>query len=483
MLSVPEGRKVRFSKRERKETGSKKERRKYEEVFPGPPLFQVAQKMDASSPKQDKIALYYADGEAYTLGVNRAYEKLTEISQRQVYGKNLRELENKFFKPSVSLQVLKEKRVVTIPQQLLTLEKKLVVTGNPIFNEKGEIILVVTVVKPFSLLLEESVGNKKDDVKTVNRLGNMVVKSPLMMQVVNRAVRIAGVDANVLITGESGTGKELIARTIHELSARKNAPFISVNAASLPETLFEAELFGYIAGAFTGASARGSKGLVKAAEGGTLFLDEISEVPLSVQAKLLRLLENKEYIPVGSSRVERADVRLIAACNKNLAEQVRKGRFREDLFYRLNVLNIYIPPLRDRIEDIEALSCHFLNELNCRLGTRKYITESAVQILKQNCWTGNVRELKNLLARLVLLYDDNVISPELIERELSAVSGEVERGGVSEYRTLEGAVARFEKDLIQETIKKCGSIEKGAQMLGIHRTTLLRKMRKYGIIW
>lgn len=424
-------------------------------------------------------ALYFANGDAYTLGINKTYQVLTGITQNQVYGKNLAELENRFFRPSVTLKVLEEKRPISLIQHILTSNKKVIVTGNPLFDENGKIVMVVTTVEPYG---ERQVGKNLQSYE----FGDVVIKSDLMKQVLNRAILAAGTDMNVLISGESGTGKEILTQIIHEMSPRKDKPLVPVNAASLPENLIESELFGYVKGAFTGAAGQGSQGLVRAAHGGTLFLDEISELPLPAQAKLLRLLDNKEVTPLGSNHPFRVDVRIIAATNQDLAEKTVSGGFRRDLYYRINTINITIPPLRKRREDIEALADYFINEINAQYNINKTIHPSAVQLLKEYPWPGNIRELKNIIERLGILYSGAIVTPEMVLQELESLSHLEPQGSsfqpIEHYNeSLDSCLANVEKELIRRTMERTGQVETAAGELGVHRTTLTRKMKKYGL--
>lgn len=380
--------------------------------------------------------------------------------------------------------MLEANRTVTIPQQLHRSNKKLVVTGNPIYDQYGEIVLVITVVKPAETGHQNiDFNNIKKESAKYKIINNMVMQSTVMQEVVQRAAKIAGVDSNVVVTGESGVGKELIAKSIHDFSSRKEKPFITVNTAAIPDNLIESELFGHVRGAYTGSNPRGSQGFVKAARGGTLFLDEISEIPLNMQAKLLRLLEQKEIIPVGSNRVEEIDVRIICATNRNLVQMMQSGHLRKDLYYRINVFNIDIPPLRERKEDISALAYFFLDNVNKRFKTNKFFSCEAIELLEEYSWPGNVREFKNIMERLILLYQPFEIKKEHVESELSSKYEEgdnlnsklMEIGGFNE------AVSSFEKELIRKKLRKYSTIEACAQSLGIHRTTLLRKMKRYNI--
>ncbi|RKO65881.1 sigma-54 interaction domain-containing protein [Desulfofundulus salinus] len=430
-----------------------------------------------------ETGFYYTNGQAYTLGVNSAYECLTGLHGDELFGRNMNELvDNRYFDRSVSLMVLEQGRSVTIPQHVLKTGQKVMVTGNPVFDEEGKILLVVTTVKP----LRNNKGKKVNGPTQANHLvelegiGTVVAESEAMKQVVNRAIRAAYSDATVLIQGESGVGKEVVARIIHEYSPRKHKPFMVVNAAAIPGELFEAELFGYRPGAFTGARREGYPGLVKAAEGGTLFLDEISEVPLSAQVKLLRLIQNKELYPLGSGQPERIDVRIVAASNQNLVRLVREGRFRQDLYYRLNVIPIYIPPLANRREDIIPLASHFFNLYLDRYNIKKILTPEACRELQSYRWPGNVRELQNLMERLVVLSSGVKITAHMVARELEA---QVEQSTTcfspKTPENLEKALEEFEKDLIQHALQVYSTQEEASRALGIHRSTLARKIKKY----
>ncbi|HOV79944.1 MAG TPA: sigma 54-interacting transcriptional regulator [Bacillota bacterium] len=427
--------------------------------------------------------LYYTNGQAYTLGVNSTYEYLTGLHGDELVGRNMGELVDKqYFDRSVSLMVIKEGRSIVIPQHVLKTGHKVMVTGNPVFDEAGKIILVVTTVKP----LQRDKTGKPTQPTPCNHLvelpeiGTVVVESEAMKQVVNRAIRAANSDATVLIQGDSGVGKEVVARIIHEYSPRKRKPFVVISAAAIPKELFEAEMFGYRPGAFTGARREGQPGLAKSAEGGTLFLDEISEVPLSSQVKLLRLIQNKELYPLGSGQPEKVNVRIVAASNQDLARLVREGRFRKDLFYRLNVIPLHIPPLAKRKDDIIPLSSHFFNLYLDRYKMKKHLTPEAREELLAYPWPGNVRELQSLVERLVLLSPGERVTDQMVARELEG--DEQPTGAPFSHNingNLERAVEEFEKELIRQALKNFKTHEEVSRALGIHRSTLARKLKKY----
>jgi transcriptional regulator with PAS, ATPase and Fis domain len=304
---------------------------------------------------------------------------------------------------------------------------------------------------------------------------------PLMQKIEVMARRVAATDATVLITGESGTGKELVARAIHNLGPRTAHPFVPVNCAALPEDLLESELFGHVRGAFTGAlSAR--IGMFQLAEGGTILLDEVGEMPVPLQAKLLRVLQNGEVRPVGSDQSLSVNVRVLAATNKDLQREVEKAAFREDLFYRLQVIPIHLPPLRARRSDIPSLVHHFLEKNNRKYGREVQIAEETLVYLWEYDWPGNVRELENLLERLVVLNETNALTPDDLPPYLRSFISEkkmphpqINNGDVDLRQVLE----QFESRLIEEALRRSnGNKSVAAQMLGLKRTTLVAKLRK-----
>jgi two-component system nitrogen regulation response regulator NtrX len=287
----------------------------------------------------------------------------------------------------------------------------------------------------------------------------------------------------VLIYGENGTGKELIARAIHKQSLRAHKPFIEVNCAAIPQELIESELFGHEKGAFTGATSK-KRGKFELAHEGTLFLDEVGDMSLPTQAKVLRVLQEQKFERVGGSEVLEADFRLLAASNKNLEQEIENGNFREDLYYRLNVVPFYVPPLRDRREDIPLLVNHFLQEFSLENGRRiKTIAPEAVELLAQYEWPGNIRELKNVIERLVIMVSEHTIRAEHIPGSILGkrrINGAAALSGQEGWRPLKEAKSRFEKQYILNCLKgHGGNITKTAQTLGIERTYLHKKIRMY----
>jgi DNA-binding NtrC family response regulator len=299
--------------------------------------------------------------------------------------------------------------------------------------------------------------------------------------------KVAPSDATILVTGESGVGKEVVARTIHAMSPRRDRPFVPVNCAAIPRDLLETEMFGHERGAFTGASGP-RQGLFSAAAGGTILLDEIAEMPMDLQAKLLRVLEDGEVRPVGSDRTTKVDVRVIAASNTDLAASVRKGTFREDLYYRLQVVPIVVPPLRERRSDIPVLVDHFLERVEQRDPTRKItVSREAMVHLWSYDWPGNVRELENMVERLAILCEDSVIDTPTLpsalisrpRRPVIEIPASLPAGGVN----LQSLVRELEGRLINDALKQTGGNKQAAaKLLGLKRTTFAAKLRRSGVI-
>ncbi|MFO7557673.1 MAG: sigma-54 dependent transcriptional regulator [Desulfobacterales bacterium] len=321
------------------------------------------------------------------------------------------------------------------------------------------------------------------NIESNYQFGNMIAKSKAMQAIFKLAGKVAQYDTTVLITGESGTGKELIARGIHYSGVRTEKPLIPVNCGGIPENLLESELFGHKKGAFTGAD-RNKKGLFEEADGGTLFLDEIGELPLALQVKLLRVLQESEIRPVGSSQTLKINVRIVAATSKTLQEEVKNGNFREDLFYRLNVLPIRLPSLRERVDDIPVLSQIFIDDFNRKLGKSiKGISPPAMSKLLTHRWPGNVRELENVIERAVVLAEGNVILPENLPQELDVRSGCDTVDEVFTGFSLKVAQKIFEKRLIVKALNKTGGNRtKAAKLLEISHPSLLSKMKSYDIL-
>lgn len=334
--------------------------------------------------------------------------------------------------------------------------------------------------------LERQVSDYRDEIKDIfyarYTFKDIIGKSAAIEKIKKITRQIARTSSTVLIEGESGTGKELIAHAIHNASPRSGFPFVRVNCASIPPELFESEFFGYDEGAFTGARRKGKKGKFQIANQGSIFLDEISEMPVYMQAKLLRVLQEKEIVRIGGEKPIPVDFRLIVSTNKNLWQQVKLGYFREDLFYRLDVINLKLPPLRERKEDLEVLIPHFIKELNLKLGTHVTgLTDGVWHIIRDRDWKGNIRELKNVLERAIAICEKNILQPQNIEDYFRSEHREWGES-TEECLLFREAVMLAEKKAIQRALKIAkGNKNQASRLLGISRSGLYQKMKQYGI--
>jgi len=444
--------------------------------------------------------LYITDGHANTLRVNKAYERISGLKREDLIGQNMKDLVKKgFINQSVSLEVLKLREPVTIMQEIYSQsgKKKVIVTGNPIFDEgKNEIILVVTNVRDITELedLREELDHRRDlserylSELTELRLDlfpkdDIIARSEKTKSIIRMAIKVAQVDTSILITGESGVGKGKLAKSIHQASKRKDNPFIKINCGAIPETLIETELFGYEKGAFTGAKTEGKPGLFEIAHTGTIFLDEIGELPLHLQVKLLGILEDKQLTRIGGTKSKRVDVRVITASNSDLKKLVEGKMFRNDLFFRLEVIPIHIPPLRERKEDILPLIQLFLNRFNSSYGIKKKISADAIDCLLNYYYPGNIRELENIVERLVVVGQAELITiqdiPKYILEKQSSFDESLSIP--TQNNKLTSVVGLFEAQLISDVLKKYGNTYKAAQALGVNQSTIVRKIKKYKI--
>ncbi len=347
------------------------------------------------------------------------------------------------------------------------------------------LINVSKAIEHYDLVRE--IKRLRDEVHPRTGFVDMVGKNPRMLQVYKLIEKVAPAPSSVLITGESGTGKELVAKAVHALSPRKDAPYISVNCAALSENLLESELFGHERGAFTDAVAM-RKGRFEMADQGTLFLDEIGDLPVALQAKLLRVLQERTFERVGGSHTIRVDVRIIAATNRDLKDDVEKGKFREDLYYRLNVINIHMPPLRERVDDIPALVTFFIEKHSKRLGKDVLdISPEAMRLLVSLPWDGNIRELENTIERATILCSGNRIEPEDVQPDTHDMSGshdwsaglDIEKM-VPPNLTLSEILNGIEEKLVSRALEEAGGVQtRAAEKLGITKSLLQYKMKKY----
>lgn len=433
------------------------------------------------------------DGSGKVLMVNQAYERLTGLRAEEMMGKNMSDLLNPIYMPnSVALMVLQERKSVTLPHVTRN-GRSITVTGNPVFNKQGEIYRVITNVRDITELNNlrqellraqamEKVYLQLESATQQSKSGAYIAISEGMKTVFALAAKVSSVDATVLILGESGVGKEVVAKYIHENSPRRHGPFITVNCGAIPEHLLESELFGYVEGAFTGAARHGKTGLFETAQGGTLFLDEIGELPLGLQVKILRALETREITRVGSTKAIPVDVRILAATNRDLEEMVANNKFRSDLFYRLNVIRIVVPPLRERWEDIIPLCIYYLNLFNKKYHHKKRLAYDLVEELEKYPWPGNVRELKNTLEQMVVLgYDEQLQVRDLPWYNLPAGSSVAPAVQVSGIIPLKEALEQTEKKLLENALKKYRTSRQISRVLDIDQSTVVRKLNKYSL--
>jgi PAS domain S-box-containing protein len=437
--------------------------------------------------------LYITDGIGNTIRINSAYEKITGIGSKEVLGKHMKELvEEGVYSQSVTLLVLEEEEPVTIMHEIKT-GKEVLITGNPVFNEAGEIVRVVTTVRDMEELnslkeeLEETKKLSKQYYSELERLReqqldleDVVIKSDEMEKIFNLALQVAKADSTVLVMGESGVGKEIIARTIHKSSSRGDNSLIKVNCGAIPDNLLEAELFGYEEGAFTGAKAGGKPGMFELADEGTLFLDEIGEMPINMQAKLLQVIQEHKVTRIGGVESIKVNFRLLTATNRNLKAMVDNKEFREDLYYRLNVVPIDIPPLRLRKQDILPLVNYYLNQLNQKYEENKNLSAAAEELMVDYNWPGNVRELTNLLERVILTTDKNTITDELLQRYMNFDSDQnQDEIVVNNVIPLKEAVSRVEKEILELLKEEDKTTYEMANILGVNQSTIVRKINKY----
>lgn len=440
-------------------------------------------------------AIMVTDGNGNIILCNPATGKLLDIDARELIGKNVRELSKSgLYNPSIVEKALDAREVFT---GILKNRHgdQIMATATPIFDDDGSISIVVVnsrdieVVEKFLAALEKETEKSARYKTAAEYLSErdasqqqVVAKSRKMLKIVESCSHIARSDSTVMLYGESGTGKEVMARYIHRNSPRAGEPFIPVNCAAIPSELLESEFFGYVAGAFTGANSRGKPGLLEIAHKGTLFLDEIGDLPLSMQSKLLRVIETGAVQRLGSTTVFQTNIRIIAATNRDLQGMVQQKLFRSDLYYRLNVIPIELPSLRERPEDILVLAERFLNEFNRKYALNKEFTPGAVHALLGYNWPGNVRELRNVIERLVVTSTSdqlNFESDALLGKRRAEEKDESIPAAPGFYEgTLKNVLKKVEEEYINQVLAECnGRIGEAAQRLGIHRTMLYRKTR------
>ncbi|MBS4536745.1 sigma 54-interacting transcriptional regulator [Clostridium sp. D2Q-14] len=436
--------------------------------------------------------IYITDGNANTILVNKSYEEITGIKVKNVIGRNMRDIvKDGIISESGTLLVLEKKKSVTI-EQTFNNGKTVLISSNPVIDEEGNISMVVTNVRDITKLneLTEKLTRSEEiskryysEIESIKsqalRYSQIIAEDKQMLEVLKKAKKIAPMDLTVLLLGESGVGKEVIARYIYENSRRQDKYFLKVNCGAIPENLIESQLFGYEKGSFSGADKNGKMGIFETANGGTVFLDEVGELSLDMQVKFLRVLQENEIIRVGGTKSIKVDIRIVAATNRNLENLVKRKLFREDLYYRLNVVPVTIPPLRERKKDIPILIEHFLNELNLKLGFNKKIDQDVVKILVKYKWPGNIRELRNMIARLVVVSNSDIITVRdlPVDLDLSLTMPHVEFP--TENINLDKLIKQYEKNIMDRAYEKFNNVRDAAKYLGMHPSTFVRKRQRY----
>lgn len=437
--------------------------------------------------------IFLTDAEGNVKKINDAYTRITGYQPSEIIGENIYDLVKRgYFDRAVTTDVIETRETQTLTQTLKS-GKTVLVTGSPLFSDTGEFIGVVTNGRDVTEL-----NRLKQEVKQAEGLtqhyqkellkfqldteGDYIVASQKMAEISDLIQRIARVDSTVLINGESGVGKEIVAREIHRNSMRNDRPYICVNCAAIPDNLLESELFGYEPGAFTGANRHGKMGIFQLADTGTLFLDEIGELPFYLQAKLLRVIQESEIVRIGGAKPIHIDVRLVTATNRNLWKMVTERQFREDLYYRLNVVQVRIPPLRERKEEIPVFVEYFLGMLNKKYNLTKRMNPALIQRLMQYEWQGNIRELRNALEQAYVTSSSDYISDIKLgpQQELHlSVESDTQEGLAN--LSLKDAMHEYESKIIKEAISTYGTTRRVARVLGVSQATVWRKAKQYGI--
>jgi PAS domain S-box-containing protein len=437
---------------------------------------------------------WLCDGEGTILKLNKAAEKLNGVRAEEVIGKKAWYLVEKgYVDRSCTGEVLKTKRRVKVIQHMKKTNKYIMSTGTPVFDHEGNIFRVVanqfditglnTIRKELerSRRVTEKIKDKLSELNMVElNKQQLVVESEKMKQVIRIALKLGHMGAsNILILGESGTGKGLLAKFIHKNSTRKDKPFIHINCAALPESLLEAELFGYDKGAFTGASEKGKVGLIELAENGTLFLDEIGDLPLSIQGKLLTYLDDHLVRAVGGVKTKVIECSIIAATNKDLEDLVRQKKFRFDLLYRLNSFTVTIPPLRERPEDVFELANHYLKKYNQEYRMKRRLSSRVIKMLQSYSFPGNVRELSSLFKQAVVMSENDILDDFII----TTLGAECNRLNYKYNNncTLIEKTLNYERDLLKKALNYSNTTREMAKYLGISQSAVVKKLKKHGL--
>jgi len=441
-----------------------------------------------------KVGIYITDGNGDTIMVNDESCKTGGLTREYTLGRNVRELEELgYMDNSATHRTLKSGKEENIIQNLGD-GGKIYVTGTPLYhNDKIDFVICterdITETLNLRELLEEQTQNTEKHQKEIEYLkmqnikmwGNLIAEDDSSKQTAEKALRAAKLSTTVLLTGESGTGKEVYANFIYQNSARVGKPFIKVNCAAIPENLLESEMFGYEKGSFTGADKNGKMGLFEMANTGTIFLDEIGDIPIHLQSKFLRVLQEKQIMRIGGDKTIDLDIRFIAATNRDLKKEMEQGHFREDLYYRLNILPIELKPLREKKKDIRALSKYFIERFNTEYKLSKKISEDVIDRLLDYDWPGNIRELENIIERLIISFDGDKITKFQVETVIGLRAYKGLQDEEIEGKHIDELLDSYEKHILEKMLDKYKKPASVSKQLNMNKSTLSRKMKKYGL--
>ena len=442
-------------------------------------------------------SLWVCDGKGSVISINHATEELLGIHASDVVGKDINDLVKEgFMDQSVTGKVLESGCQTSIIQNALKTKKQLLVTGSPVFDDAGQISMVIVNERDLTRLnqLQEELQQVKKETNRFKqeleelhlqelKTQEIIAYSREMQDILMICRKLANMDiSNILILGESGTGKGLLAKYIHNSNKSQKGPIVQINCAALPESLLEAELFGYEKGAFTGARDQGKIGLFEMAQCGTLFLDEIGDLPLALQAKLLHCLEEKEIMHLGGLKPIKINCTVIAATNVDLVSRVQNRTFRKDLYFRLNTFPINIPPLRERPEDILELVLFFLDKYNEKYNSDRKISSAELKKIQTYSFPGNVRELKNFIKKMIVLTDTNILSSPVGEAGIySLISTKLENASQYKGKSLKQALAEFEKNILSNALGECGTTRSLAEFLSMSQSQVVRKLSEHDL--
>ncbi|WP_077247368.1 sigma-54 interaction domain-containing protein [Pseudobacillus wudalianchiensis] len=432
--------------------------------------------------------IFVTDAKGNVLFVSESCKHFTGLPPEAFMNKNIRELVAKgIITNSVTLKTMATHTIHSVEQEYPS-GKTVLATAKPVFDKEGKLYRVVCNSRDISELVEmkrrltNSQSAQQDHSEPIiqKTIGGQkfITQSQNMISTLQLAERISPTDSSIFIHGESGVGKGVLAKIVHESSPRRNKPFVQVNCGAIPENLLESELFGYEAGAFTGANRRGKSGLVEMANEGTLFLDEIGEMPLGLQVKILHLVQDKAFKKVGGTVEKQVDIRIISATNKNLMQMIEEKTFRQDLYYRLHVVPLYIPPLRERKQDISLLTDYFLEKFCSKYSRSVELNEDTKLLIQLQEWKGNVRELENFIEQIVVTTQKPMISMEDLPLAMKQMIHN-ENHLTLQQMTLKKAVEETEKQVLSHALKQHKTTRKIAKALGVNQTTIMRKLRKY----